>query len=144
MAKRYLIQSYETVILSNNQVVFAAWIGLLVTALNLLPIGQLDGGHTVFALFGQRARAVNIVTAIVMAFFGIAGLEAVQNVIPALSRVGYSGWFVWLGLIFFIIGPFHPPALDDVTTLNRGRRWVGYAMIAIFVLTFVPVPFRVY
>ncbi len=132
----------ETIAL--NQVTFAAWIGLLVTALNLLPIGQLDGGHTVFALFGQRARTVNIVTAVAMAFFGLAGLEAVQNVIPALSRVGYSGWFIWLGLIFFIIGPFHPPALDDVTTLNRGRRWVGYAMILIFVLTFVPVPFRVY
>ncbi len=130
----------ETIAL--NQVTFAAWIGLLVTALNLLPIGQLDGGHTVFALFGQRARTVNIITALAMAFFGLAGLEAVQNVIPVLSRVGYSGWFVWLGLIFFIIGPFHPPALDDVTTLNRGRRWVGYAMIAIFVLTFVPVPFR--
>ena len=130
----------ETIAL--NQVTFAAWIGLLVTALNLLPIGQLDGGHTVFALFGQRARTVNIITALAMAFFGLAGLEAVQNVIPVLGRVGYSGWFVWLGLIFFIIGPFHPPALDDVTTLNRGRRWVGYAMIAIFVLTFVPVPFR--
>lgn len=132
----------ETIAL--NQVTFAAWIGLLVTALNLLPIGQLDGGHTVFALFGQRARVVNIITAVIMAFFGIAGLEAVQQLIPALSRVGYSGWFIWLGLIFFIIGPFHPPALDDVTTLDRGRRWVGYAMIAIFVLTFVPVPFRVY
>lgn len=130
----------ETIAL--NQVVFAAWIGLLVTALNLLPVGQLDGGHTVFALFGRGARIINIATLTLMGLFAVAGLGAVQAIVPQLEAVGYAGWFVWIGLIFFLIGPFHPPALDDVTPLDRRRRWVGYAMIAIFVLTFVPVPFR--
>lgn len=125
-----------------NQVTTAAWIGLLVTALNLLPVGQLDGGHTVFALFGEKARYANLVTIIAMAIFAVAGLEIVQHYLPFLSAVGFTGWFVWLGLIFFMIGPYHPPALDDVTQLDRGRRWLGYVMILIFILTFTPVPLR--
>jgi membrane-associated protease RseP (regulator of RpoE activity) len=125
-----------------NQVTFAAWIGLLVTALNLLPIGQLDGGHTVFALFGERARPINLATAAFMAVLAVAGLEPVQRVFPMLELIGYSGWFIWLALIFFVIGPFHPPALDDVTTLDRRRRWLGYLVIVIFVLIFTPVPLR--
>ncbi len=125
-----------------NRVAFAAWIGLLVTALNLLPLGQLDGGHTVFALFGKRARPINIVTLIGMALLGVAGLGAVQSWFPALVNVGWAGWFVWLILINVMGGPFHPPALDDVTPLDRRRRWLGYLVIVIFIITFVPVPLR--
>ncbi|MEZ4737432.1 MAG: site-2 protease family protein [Caldilineaceae bacterium] len=125
-----------------NQITTAAWIGLLVTALNLLPVGQLDGGHTVFALFGEKARYANMVTIGAMAVFAVAGLEQVQQFLPFLSAVGFTGWFVWLALIFLMIGPYHPPALDDVTRLDPGRRWVGYLMILIFILTFVPVPLR--
>lgn len=125
-----------------NQVTFAAWIGLLVTALNLLPVGQLDGGHTVFALFGVRARIINLATLVIMALLAIAGLESVQALFPALQSIGYSGWFVWLGLIILVIGPFHPPALDDVTELDPPRRWVGYLVLLLFILTFVPVPMR--
>jgi len=125
-----------------NQITTAAWIGLLVTALNLLPVGQLDGGHTVFALFGEKARYFNRMTIGAMALFAVAGLEIVQSYLPFLSAVGFTGWFVWLALIFFMIGPYHPPALDDVTRLDSRRRWVGYLMILIFILTFVPVPMR--
>lgn len=125
-----------------NQITTAAWIGLLVTALNLLPVGQLDGGHTVFALFGEKARYANMVTIGAMALFAVAGLEQVQRFLPFLSAVGFTGWFVWLGMIFFLIGPYHPPALDDVTRLDTGRRLLGYVMILIFILTFVPVPLR--
>ena len=119
-----------------GQVNFAAWIGLLVTALNLLPVGQLDGGHTVFALFGEKARVINIATMIIMGALAIAGL------FPMLGGVGFSGWFVWLGLILFLIGPFHPPALDDVTELDSRRRLIGYFVILAFIITFVPTPFR--
>lgn len=125
-----------------NQVTTAAWIGLLVTALNLLPVGQLDGGHTVFALFGEKARYANLITIILMAIFAVAGLDIVQRYLPFLSMIGFTGWFVWLGLIFFMIGPYHPPALDDVTQLDPGRRWLGYVMILIFIVTFTPVPLR--
>ncbi len=125
-----------------NQVTFAAWIGLLVTALNLLPVGQLDGGHTVFALFGEKARRINQITLGLMAFFAVAGLAIVQQYIPALETVGFSGWFMWIGLIFFVIGPHHPPALDDVTQLDARRRWIGYFVNLVFVVTFTPVPWR--
>jgi len=126
-----------------NQVNFAAWIGLLVTALNLLPVGQLDGGHTVFALFGEKARYVNRGAIGLLALFAIASLPPLQRLLPVLQTVGFEGWFVWLALIFLLIGPYHPPALDDVTTLDAKRRWIGYAVILIFILTFVPVPMRV-
>jgi membrane-associated protease RseP (regulator of RpoE activity) len=125
-----------------NQVTFAAWIGLLVTALNLLPVGQLDGGHTVFAMFGKKARYANYATVALMAFFALASLGPVQRVIPGLDAVGYNGWFLWLLLIVFVIGIQHPPALDDVTRLNRARFWLGVAVIVIFLVTFVPVPMR--
>ena len=126
-----------------NQVTFAAWAGLLVTGLNLMPIGQLDGGHTVFALFGKRARTINTVAIGLLAFSALSGIPALQARYPALVAFGFSGWTVWLILIFFMIGPFHPPALDDVTQLDGRRRFIGYLVIAIFILTFVPVPMRV-
>ena len=126
-----------------NQVTFAAWIGLLVTALNLLPVGQLDGGHTVYALFGPLAKRVNQATIGGMAVLALAGLEPLQQVLPFLRQIGYAGWFLWLGLILFVLGPHHPPALDDVTQLDPRRRMVGYLVIACFILTFVPVPWRI-
>lgn len=126
-----------------NQVTTAAWAGLLVTALNLLPVGQLDGGHTVFALFGEKARYINRVTIGILAVLGVAGIPMVQEFLPRLVWVGWMGWFFWMMLIFAVIGPYHPPALDDVTELDRRRRWIGYAIIIIFILIFVPVPMRV-
>lgn len=125
-----------------NQVTSAAWFGLLVTALNLLPVGQLDGGHTVFALFGEKARYINRVAIGIMMVLAIASLPQLQQFLPILSTIGFTGWFVWLALIFFMIGPYHPPALDGVTRLDAGRRWIGYLMIVIFILTFVPVPLK--
>ena len=132
--------THEDVIM--NQITTAAWIGLLVTALNLLPVGQLDGGHTVFAMFGKRARPINLVTVGMMTLFAIAGLEPVQRLLPILGSVGFNGWFIWLLLILTVIGVEHPPALDDVTQLDTRRRWLGYLVIVIFVLVFVPVPMR--
>jgi membrane-associated protease RseP (regulator of RpoE activity) len=125
-----------------NQVCFAAWIGLLVTAFNLLPVGQLDGGHTVFAMFGEKAKIVNYITVGVLAVFAVASLEPVQRLLPMLSSVAYGGWFIWLLLIFLLIGVQHPPALDDVTRLDSRRWWVGVLVILIFILIFVPVPMR--
>lgn len=126
-----------------NAVTAAAWFGLLITALNLLPLGQLDGGHTVFAMFGARARLINRAAIGVMAVLAIASLQPVQTYLPFLEVIGYPGWFVWLALILFLVGPFHPPPLDDVTQLDSKRRWVGYLIILIFILIFVPVPFSV-
>lgn len=125
-----------------NQVTFAAWIGLLVTAINLLPIGQLDGGHVVYAVFGKYARYINIATLVFMTILAIAGLEPLQQLFPALETFGYSGWFLWLALLMVLVGPFHPPALDDVSELSPNRRLLGYFVIFLFILLFVPVPMR--
>ncbi|CAN5854508.1 site-2 protease family protein [soil metagenome] len=133
----------KDVLLDYSPVASAAWFGLLVTSINLLPLGQLDGGHTVFALFGEKARYINRIVIGVMLVLAVASLEPLQRFLPVLQSVGYSGWFLWLILIFFLVGPYHPPALDDVTTLDRRRRWIGYLVILIFVLIFVPVPIRI-
>ena len=125
-----------------NQVCYAAWIGLLVTALNLLPVGQLDGGHTVFAMFGEKARYINRVAVGILTLFALASIGPVQRLLPALGGVAYGGWFIWLFLILFLIGVQHPPALDDVTRLDRRRWWIGVLVIIIFILIFVPVPMR--
>jgi membrane-associated protease RseP (regulator of RpoE activity) len=124
-----------------NAVTAAAWFGFLITSFNLLPLGQLDGGHTIFALFGERARLVNRVALGGLAVMAVASLGPVQNFLPFLRYIGYEGWFVWLALILLLIGPFHPPTLDDVTRLDTRRRWLGFLVIFIFVVIFVPVPF---
>ena len=77
-----------------------------------------------------------------LALFAIAGLPFVQNYLPMLGSIGYTGWFLWLFLILVLIGVEHPPALDDVTTLDRRRRIIGFLVIVIFILIFVPVPMR--
>ena len=104
---------------------FAAWFGLFVTALNLIPIGQLDGGHVAFALFGKRQRT--------LAF-------AILPILVVLGIWGWPGWLLWAGLTG-LVGIAHPPVIDPATELGRGRVWIGWAAIVIFVLSFSPVPF---
>lgn len=103
---------------------FAGWTGLLVTALNLLPVGTLDGGHIVFALVGERARWLRwpILIALV------------------LLALRWEGWWLWAVLIF-VFGGYHAVPLDDITRLGGTSRLVAVAVLALFVLTFVPVPF---
>jgi hypothetical protein len=94
-------------------------------------------------MIGEKALYITRVTLGVMAFLAFASLGVVQQFIPWLSHVGFNGWFIWLLLILLLIGPYHPPALDDVTELDRRRRMVGWLVLAIFIITFVPVPMRV-
>ena len=105
----------------------AAWFGLLVTSLNLLPIGQLDGGHVAYALWGPRQRTMAIVIIPILLVLGV---------------IGWSGWFIWVGLAS-LIGVGHPPVQDPDTGLGPTRAWIGRAALAIFILSFAPVPFYV-
>lgn len=115
-----------------NPIAFAGWIGLLVTTINLLPVGQLDGGHTVYALFGGRwHRVVSRVC-----WLGCA----LMVLMPYL--LGYDfwlGWLIWFGLVF-ALGLGHPATIDADTPLNSARSWMALATIALFILTFPPVP----
>jgi len=104
---------------------FAAWFGLFVTSLNLLPIGQLDGGHVAYALWGRWQR--------IMAFIFLP-------ILLVLGYVGWPGWFLW-AFMAGLWGLGHPPVMDPGTPLGRGRTVVGWIALAVFVVTFVPVPF---
>lgn len=110
-----------------HPVAFAGWIGLFVTALNLLPIGQLDGGHITYALFGRRHKAISIVAVLGLAILGV---------------VSWPGWLVW-GILGAMLGLRHPPVIDQDLPLNRRQRIIAWASVVIFVLTFTPVPFSV-
>jgi membrane-associated protease RseP (regulator of RpoE activity) len=104
---------------------FAAWFGLFVTSLNLLPIGQLDGGHVAYALWGSRQRT--------MAFVMVP-------VLIVLGFVGWPGWWLW-AFMAGLWGFGHPPVRDFDVPLGGKRVIVGWIALAVFVLTFAPVPF---
>jgi Zn-dependent protease len=107
----------------------AGWVGLFVTALNLFPVGQLDGGRIAYALFGRRHRLVGMAT-----FVALIVLGAVTH---------SPNWFIWGALIFFLVGFHHSPPLDDITPLSPGRRLVGIACLVLLVLLLPPVPVQI-
>lgn len=102
---------------------YAGWVGLFFTALNLLPMGQLDGGHVVYSLFGKKSIRIARVCFLILFPLGFWWL----------------GWYLW-ALLVFLMGLKHPPVIDETLPLTAGHKWVGYLSIAVFVLTFVPVP----
>jgi membrane-associated protease RseP (regulator of RpoE activity) len=110
-----------------HPVALAAWLGLFVTTLNLIPLGQLDGGHVTYAWLGERGALR--VSRLVSAGLLLAGIFVSMN------------WLVWWLLTRIVIGLRHPPAIDDAP-IGPARRVVALASLALFVLTFVPVPFR--
>lgn len=107
----------------------AGWFGLFVTALNLFPVGQLDGGRIAYALFGRFHRRVSWGT-----FFVLLGMAAVTHSV---------NWVVWAVLLFFMVGFHHQAPLDDVTPLSRGRYLVGLLCFVLLVLLIPPVPVQV-
>jgi len=123
---QFLPNGGEDVLLS--QVAWAGWVGLLVTGLNLIPVGQLDGGHIAYALFGKRARLLYwpvIVTLIAMVI---------------ITRTPM--WALWAVMLFFL-GRYHAEPLDDVTPLDSRRQALAIFSLLIFFLVFVPVPLRI-
>ncbi len=110
-----------------HPVAFAGWAGLFVTALNLLPIGQLDGGHVVYALLGRRSFAVSIAAAV-----GFALIAFFVN----------AAWTLMV-LLVLLIGLRHPRTADDTVPLGRTRVVLGVAALIFFVLSFTPDPLRI-
>ncbi|MEZ5325860.1 MAG: site-2 protease family protein [Verrucomicrobiales bacterium] len=109
---------------------FAGWLGLLVTALNLLPIGQLDGGHMAHALFGSR-RGHSISVASLTALF-------------LLAFFAWPGLMMWAIIVFFIAGTRDAPPLNDVTPVGMPRKLLGYAAFALLLAILLPVPHALY
>lgn len=110
-----------------HPVAFAGWAGLLVTSLNLIPAGQLDGGHVLHSLLGDRAQRFTWPIIMVLALLGL---------------LVWPGWFLWAGLVF-LFGQGHPAPLDSITGLDTRRRVTAIAVLAVFVLTFTPIPLTV-
>ncbi len=106
---------------------FAAWFGLLATALNLFPIGQLDGGHIAYAVLGRRSTWVTIVMMVVAV--GLATRS--------------SSWWAWtflLVLMILLMGPHHPPTLDDTQPLDSSRLVLAGVALLMLILCFTPAP----
>lgn len=107
-----------------HPVAFAGWAGILVTALNLIPAGTLDGGHVIYSLFGDKAKK---------AFPYIVGLLIILGFF-------WSGWWLWAALLFWL-GRVQAQPMDQITELDPVRRMIAYAMIVVFILVLTPVPF---
>ncbi len=122
-------------------IAFAAWAGLLVTSLNLFPIGQLDGGHVLYALWGKKAWKVARAFVALLFLWGLFLLFLADGVLGLPYSVSEAGW-MWLlwGGLGLLMRPEHPAPLDDVTPLDPARRALGYLVIVLFILTLVPIP----
>jgi len=104
---------------------YAGWVGLFITSLNLLPTGQLDGGHIIYALFGRHSKIIFRLTLVA---------------ITLISLIYNVGWLL-LVIILLFIGYKHPPPLDDITPLDWRRKAAGVLAFVIFFIAFTPIPF---
>jgi len=106
-----------------NSVALAGWAGLLVTGLNLIPVGQLDGGHLVYGIFGKRTE------------------KFIPFIIAGLAVLGFfwSGWWLW-AVLLLVFNRKHGEPLDEITTLDKKRKIVAIIGLIAFILVFIPVP----
>jgi len=108
-----------------HPVSFAAWFGFLVTALNLLPAAQLDGGHVIYALFPGHHKRISL---------------GVVVVLVPLAYFYWWAWLVWIGLLVIVLRLYHPPTLDDSIPLQRRHIVLGLIGLVMLVLCFMPAP----
>lgn len=106
-----------------HPVALAGWAGLFVTALNLIPAGQLDGGHVLYALIGAQAKKVT--WAIIVVLLGLSFL--------------WPGWILWVGLTY-IFGRVHAVPFDDITSPTRAEKLLAVLLLLVGALVFVPIP----
>ncbi|MBF0328380.1 MAG: site-2 protease family protein [Nitrospirae bacterium] len=114
-----------------HPVAFAGWIGLFVTSMNLLPIGQLDGGHITYAVFGDKHKRISILLVSTLALLGISSI---------LGFGGWEGWALWAAILL-VLGIKHPPVIYwDM--IDRRRKITALSSLVIFIITFIPSPFK--
>ena len=115
-------------VMNLHPMAFAGWVGLLITSLNLIPIGQLDGGHVLYALLRRKA---NVIARLLL--------------VLAAGAVVYFGLYMWILMIFILImmGPVHPPTADDQEPLGWPRILLGWLTLAFIPIGFTPMPFIV-
>jgi len=111
-----------------HPVAWAGWAGLLVTAMNLIPVGQLDGGHVMYVLFGSKR--MKVVLPIILGILILLGLA-------------WNGWWIWAFLIYFV-GRSYAEPLDQITPLDGRRKILAIIALVAFILTFTPVPLSIF
>ena len=112
-----------------HPVALAAWFGLLVTALNLFPIAQLDGGHISYAVFGRHSTRITLGATLVVASL-------------VLVSMSWLVWTVLLVAMLVFVGPRHPPVIDEDAPLDRTRLVLAAFALIMFVICFTPAPIR--
>ncbi|MBF0567980.1 MAG: site-2 protease family protein [Nitrospirae bacterium] len=117
-------QGYDVML---SPVAFAGWLGFFVTSLNLIPIGQLDGGHIMYAFAGGSNIWISRVLVVCLALMGIEY---------------WNGWLFWAALMV-VLGLRHPPVIFNEIPLEPSRKKMAAISLAIFIVTFVPMPFRI-
>ncbi|MBS0266847.1 MAG: hypothetical protein JSS02_33275 [Planctomycetes bacterium] len=116
----------------NNPMVHAGWVGIFITALNLMPIGQLDGGHVLYCLIGRRAHWV--ARGLWFGGLAFAGIQALRGQSEYLI-----GWSIMLTLLW-MMGTRHPPTSDDNVPLGWPRILLGWATLSFVLVGFIPTP----
>lgn len=110
-----------------HPIAFAGWIGLFITALNLMPLGQLDGGHMLYALVGKKHKKISISIALFLIGLGL---------------VTWLGWAIWGAFVFFL-GHGHPPVKDSLEELSKSSKIICLLSLIVFILTLIPTPFYI-
>lgn len=119
----------------------AGWFGLLITAMNLMPVGQLDGGHVIYGLFGGKVQET--VASVFMVFLIASGVFGfVESNLDMNFGLGWMGWLFWAALLYFVIKIKHPPVYMRYE-LDLKRKIIGWFAIFIFIISFIPVPFTI-
>jgi len=114
------------------------WFGLLITSLNMMPVGQLDGGHISYAMFGEKHKYVAYFVFALLLIFGLVSLLPLLGI---NNNNGSLNWLIWALLIFFVIKIKHPPTFPgDDAPLDKKRMLIGWFTFFIFIVTFCPVP----
>lgn len=117
----------------------AGWFGLFITSMNMIPVGQLDGGHISFAMFGDKNHfRISVIAFTLMFVFGLFGF--VDAILELNFNIGWSGWLFWALILYFVIKLKHPP-VPDTAELDKGRILLGWISFFIFIISFSPVPF---
>jgi membrane-associated protease RseP (regulator of RpoE activity) len=119
--------------ISAHPVYLAAWFGAIATAINLIPVGQLDGGHIIYSVFTKQANRLYKL-AFGLTFLIGAGAFIIEN---------YPGWVLWILIVFFLMRKGHPPTLDDSINVGTGRYILAIISMFIFIITFMPVPIQI-
>lgn len=117
------------------------WFGLFVTAMNMIPVGQLDGGHIVYSMFGEKIHEV--IASISMLFLFVFGsLGLFSSLMDLENSIGWTGWLFWGFILYFFIKVKHPP-VQNFEKLSNGRMILGYVSLIVLLLSFSPMPFIV-